>query len=365
MKKPSKGARKRKKSRIIFLLSTLLASLLVAVLLIIYIKTNNDKVSYKASANQIASASGTFVTLLFSRSEMTAADNCIQNDNGIARLDTIVAPYLQTLGMSGTGSLETGKTQDSAPFCTHSNDSLGASWADATNLTQAYGWNFVSHTATYPSKMNKLTPYQQYDQTCGSAATIDAHNLPGGHGLIAYPGVQPTPVAMQTNYGANCFAWGRLYNNKLVTASSAATMSPYWQYTSAVLGGPCNNTSAACYTFTAQGSKRYRLPSSIIAQINALQSGQWYTLQAYILVTGTNPSYSQNKTQWDCTSSDPTLHWSNDVERYCYSDWQQIVRAIALNPNIMVTDPFTVGIAFGRPASYNFPRPTPLPTPTP
>jgi len=34
------------------------------------------------------------------------------------------------------------------------------------------------------------------------------------------------------------------------------------------------------------------------------------------------------------------------------SDWQQIVNAIAAMPGVTVTDPLTVGMAFGRPATY-------------
>jgi hypothetical protein len=65
-----------------------------------------------------------------------------------------------------------------------------------------------------------------------------------------------------------------------------------------------------------------------------------------------NPGYSQNATRWDCTSPNPALYWTDDDERYCYSDWQQIVNAIAAMPSLTVTDPLTVGVAFGRPASY-------------
>lgn len=311
-----------------------------------------------------ASTSGPFVTLLFSRSEVSASDNCTQNDTNIARLDTTVAPFLQSLGFGGTGTLVTGSTQQSTYLCTHYNDSLGASWDAATTLAQQYGWSFVSHTADYPgpAKMARLTPQQQYNETCGSAATIDSHGLPGGHGMIAYPGAQSSPTAMQTAYGQNCFAWARTYNNKGLTPSSAATTAPYWQNTEAVMGGPCNDKlQPTCYNMTAQGSKRYTLPSKIVAQIQALQPGQWLTIQAYLLVNGTNPAYTQNQTQWDCSSSNSADHWTNDVERYCYADYQQIVNAIsAYNQNastngttpITVTDPLTVGQAFGRPATY-------------
>jgi V8-like Glu-specific endopeptidase len=107
---------------------------------------------------------GPYVTLLFSRTEMSAADNCVEDDDNIARLDTVVAPYLQSLGMAGTGTLVTKRTGDTARHCTHYGEDLTASWADATNLAQNYGWHFVSHTATCPglAKIESLTPQQAY-----------------------------------------------------------------------------------------------------------------------------------------------------------------------------------------------------------
>src|SRR5689334_8879013 len=49
-----------------------------------------------------AAASKMYGTLYFSRSEVTAADACTPDDSGIARLDTTVAPFLQSLRMAGT-----------------------------------------------------------------------------------------------------------------------------------------------------------------------------------------------------------------------------------------------------------------------
>jgi len=298
---------------------------------------------------------GPFVTLLFSRSEISAADNCVEDDTNIARLDTTVAPYLQSLGMAGTGTLVTKRTEDTTRHCTHYNDDLTASWADATNLAQNFGWSFVSHTATYPTlaKIESLTPAQAKAETCGSAATIKAHGLPGAAGMIAYPGSytkNPAVVNLQTQYSSTCFDWGRQYDQAKhgVTMKSQATTPPYWQYTIAVVGGPCNDPSQPCYTVHVQNG-RYTLPSTIIARIEALKPGQWYTLQAYLLVTGKNPKYALNKMRWDCTSSDPALHWTNTTVRYCYSDYQQILQAIAADPSITVTDPLTVGRAWGRP----------------
>ncbi len=301
--------------------------------------------------------SGPFATLLFSRSEMTAADNCTADDTGIARLDTTVAPYLQSLGMTGVGTLETGVTGDTSNFCTHGGDSVTASWADAQNLATSYGWSFGSATATYPGPalMAKLTPAQQYQQTCGSSAALAAHGLPGANGIIDYPGAQSPPVALQTTYGARCFAWGRLYNSTGITSSTAGATAPYWQNTMALRGGPCNDPAAPCHSITATGSKRYTDPASVIAEIGALQPGQWLTIQSYLLVTGarTPAPGDPNQTAWDCTSPDPADHWSNDVERYCYSDWQAVAAALAARPDITVASPQTVGEVFGRPATYD------------
>jgi hypothetical protein len=147
---------------------------------------------------------GPFVTLLFSRSEISAADNCVEDDTNIARLDTVVAPYLQSLGMAGTGTLVTKRTDDTTRHCTHYNDDLTASWADATNLAQNYGWSFDSHTATYPTlaQIQSFTPAQAMAQTCGSEQTIAAHGLPGAAGMISYPGSytkNPAVVKLQTD----------------------------------------------------------------------------------------------------------------------------------------------------------------------
>ena len=298
-----------------------------------------------------AAASKMYATIYFSRAEITAADNCTLDDTGIARLDTTVAPYLHSLGMAGTASLVTAKTFKTHGNCTHNNDSLTASWAQATSLATTYGWHFVSATATYPPNITRLPPAQQQAETCGSANTIDNHGLPGAHGLIAYPGAQALPRTVQAQYGAKCFAWGREYQKDGTTTASMGTTAPYWQFTRALNGGPCNDPAAACYTIPAQGSTQYALPAEIIALVDALKPGQWLTLQSYILVTGKNPPYAHNGTRWNCTSPNPDLHWTNDVERYCYNDFQQIMQVIKAR-GIKVADPLTVGVAFGRPATY-------------
>jgi len=298
-----------------------------------------------------AAASKMYATLYFSRSEITGADACTLDDTGIARLDTTVAPYLQSLRMAGTGSLVTDVTRKTKNNCTHNGDSLTVSWAQATSLAQTYGWHFVSATASYPDNITALSPMQQQAETCGSANTIDTHGLPGAHGLIAYPGAQGMPATVQARYGVKCFAWGRQYDKSGTTTAAMGATAPYWQLTRAFNGGPCNDPTAPCYTVAAHGSPRYAMPAEIIALVDALRPGQWLTLQSYILVTGKNPPYVHNGTRWNCTSPDPDMHWTNDVERYCYNDFQQVVRAIKAR-GIIVADPLTVGVAFGRPAIY-------------
>jgi hypothetical protein len=304
------------------------------------------------SSEAAPAAPGPYVTLLFSRTEMTAADNCVTNNAGVARLDTTVAPYLTSLGLRATGTLVTDRTKANALTCVHDMSSMSASWAQATSLSTTHGWRFVSHTATYPSNLAALTPTQARAETCGSAQAIEAHGLPGARGLIAYPGFQQSPTQLHTQYGDGCFAWGRTYGSAGTTAMSAGTTAPHWQNTVSVNGGACNVATAPCYTIASVGNPRYQLPSRFAAYLAALEPGEWFTLQAYVLVTGRSPAYSTSPIRWDCTSTNVRRHWTNDNERYCYQDWQEVVRMVRAVPAVTVTDPLTVGVAFGRPATY-------------
>src|SRR5207244_5768837 len=57
-------------------------------------------------------------------------------------------------------------------------------------------------------------------------------------------------------------------------------------------------------------------------------------------VTGYQPGH------WDCTSPNAQEHWTNDTERYCWNDYLAVVSA--LPANVTVTDPASVGAAWGR-----------------
>src|SRR4051794_15707643 len=72
-----------------------------------------------ASGNAQRAVAGPYASLLFSRTEITAADNCVIDSRGIARLDTVVAPYLAARGMTATGTLTTDATRPAQLRCTH------------------------------------------------------------------------------------------------------------------------------------------------------------------------------------------------------------------------------------------------------
>jgi hypothetical protein len=288
---------------------------------------------------------GPFVTFLFSRTEVGLAVDCRPVVGNLAPLSTTVAPWLASQGLTATGTIVTRRTAQNTPTCAHWGRSLTATWSQAAGLAARYGWTFVSHTATYPSNMARLTPAQQSAETCGSGRTLDAHGLPGAHGMVAYPGAQPLPERLQETYGSRCFAWGRSYGGGPTTTVDGATF-PYWQHNGpSPNGGACHLTGQPCSRVVASGTTiPYILPAWIISSVRMMRAGQWMTIQAYLLVTG-------HTAHWDCSSRDVLAHWTDDNERYCWTDWQQIARAVRAS-RAAVTDPLSVGVAFGRPSTY-------------
>src|SRR5687768_13122583 len=72
-----------------------------------------------AAYNSPAALDKAYLTLLFSRSEITAAIRCVQNDAGVARLDTVVAPELARRGLRPTGTVQTAETLENGYRCIH------------------------------------------------------------------------------------------------------------------------------------------------------------------------------------------------------------------------------------------------------
>ncbi len=291
-----------------------------------------------------ASPPGPFVTFLFSRTEQWPAQNCLPDLQGGVSLTGTVAPYLSSLGIAATGTVNTLATA-STEGCVHHDETLASSWSDLTALA-GYGWTFGPHEYDGPAKVDTLTPAQDWNVTCGQAQALALHGLGPGTGMIAYPGAQgtsPAIASLQANYGASCFDWGRTYGPSGLTTQQNGQTAPYWQQTLVLKGGP------------GTGSPAYTSPAAVIAKIQALQPGQWLTIQVYLLVTGTNPP--GDSITWSC-GQPGIASTSSDVERYCYSDFQQVAQAAATTPGVTVTDPLTVGTAFGRSAP-GMPPPSP------
>ncbi len=327
-----------------------------------FINSAGRAVSRTATLTVRAGLPGPFVEMIFSRSEMTAADNCVPDDTGIARLDTTIAPYLASLGMTATGSVETAPAQQSADWCAHYNDTMVSSW-DQLSALGARGWTFVSHSADYPYESqiwSAMTPDQMWAETCGSAQVIDAHGLKGGSDVYLWPNSTGQPGSINefalSTYVEPCFGTSRVYSSG-ISATSDLSTSPYRQSVRGATGGSCNTSGLPC---SRAGQLAYRTPAQIISAIQSLQPGQVMTLQAYVLVTGKNPPYSSNNTRWDCTSSNPNLHWTNDAERYCWSDLQQVFNYLVRSGK-GITQPGVVNAAAGRTGYSDQPTP-PAPT---
>lgn len=192
-----------------------------------------------------------------------------------------------------------------------------------------------------------MTPGQQWDETCGSARVIDQHGLVGGDTLFAWPNnkVVSSPLV---NFVEPCFGTSRTYGAG-ITSATRVNAAPYEQSTRSLNGGNCSDPSAPCYKFNAP--RTYVSPAAVISQINALRPGQWYTLQQYLFVTDVNPVYGASKDRWDCTAANPADHWTNDAERYCWTDVKTIYRDIASRiaaGKLVLADPGGVEAAFGR-----------------
>jgi hypothetical protein len=116
--------------------------------------TSAYTLSYSAATSVPQTTGGGYLTLLFSRSDVTAADDCVENDTGVARLDTVVAPELARRGLTAVGSVQTGNTNDTALSCdgtTHGRRSMQASWATVTDpKTVAQAWGRTNYSPPAP-----------------------------------------------------------------------------------------------------------------------------------------------------------------------------------------------------------------------
>jgi hypothetical protein len=293
---------------------------------------------------------GPFLTLLFSRSELSLANRCVPDNVNVVRLDTGVAPELHRRGLKGTGTVQTSVTRMDHRGCVHFKGAITASWPDLERLRDQYRWSFVSHSRTFETNLGEVSARALYRETCGTLRVLRKHGHERADGLFAYPN-NKWSVRVQRRV-AKCFAFGRRYNRE-PGLKRTVMRKPFFQNTEGISGGRCHLAGAPCVRLPS--ITKYRSPVVIADQLARLTRGRWLTLQAYVLVTGSRPG------EWDCTSPNWKLHWSIDPERYCWVDYLQILDAIPGYVNVV--DPKTVARVWGRKDDDYSPPPPPPPPP--
>jgi len=327
--------------------SSLLRALFVSALLAcVAAASAGAQLAASPSTTQSATKRGPFVTLLFSRTEVMLAHRCVPDDTDVVRLDTEVAPELHRRHLKATGTVQTGVTRMAHRGCVHFKGALTASWPDLERLHEHFRWSFVSHSRTYATNLDRLSTRELYRGTCGTLRVLRKHGYTRADGLFAYPNNKWTTKIQQQV--SRCFAWGRRYEGE-PGLKRELMREPFFQPTEGISGGKCHLAGASCVHLPTV--VKYKSPVAIADQLKSLTRGNWLTLQSYVFVTGSRAG------QWDCTSPDWRLHWSSDVERYCWVDYLRILDAIPDRVNVV--DPKTVARAWGRKDDTYSPPPPP------
>jgi hypothetical protein len=247
-----------------------------------------------------------------------------------------VAADLQARGFSATTTVVVDRTGSTTERC--QGGDIYASWPDLQALA-ADGWSFISDGMTH-NDIVTMSRTGQMEESCGSLAAFTQHGLDGS-GLFAY-GDNKFSTAIQKSIVEECYMYGRTYRGGV---NNRATMSSIgFQNTNSITGGACNTVGHPCYTtITGQAGKHYMSPVTLATLVAGEKGDRWIDLQFYLLVSGVehNGAYS-----WDCTSPDWTLHWTSQTEMYCANDFDSILDSVPAG--IVVTDPGTVGTAWGR-----------------
>jgi hypothetical protein len=291
-----------------------------------------------ASLTSTALAGPGYLTLTFDRAQYVEV---VKTGSGCAPLpNTVTLPSvldeLKRRNLRPVAQVVTGYTGEATRLCR--DPALIASWADLQAWHAQYGLEAVSLTRSKPD-MRKLSAAQQRDESCGTLPSFTMHGFDRAWGLFNYPNDSWTDQ-IQRSIVAGCFAYGRDYNAGVNTKPVPA---PYLAKVRQVIGGDCNATGQPCTKGPAP--RRYILPAQYIAEM-AVKPDQWRVLQAYRFAVGAQAG------KWDCTSSDPRLHWTWKSETYCWVDYLKVLDAIPRNGSVVVTDPATVATAW-----HQWPRP--------
>jgi hypothetical protein len=292
----------------------------------------------------VAGADGPgYLTLSFGRTQWVTAKDCVRLPNTVD-LGT-VATELDGRGLVGTGNVVTGRTPETGLRC-FGGYVLHPGWDRLAQLRDDRGWTFVSASATYPN-FATLTAEQQRMESCGTLRTFEDHGHMRAWGSFAYPNDSYSTTA-QTDVVSTCFAYGRTYDDSLPLSTANENVrsemtAPWFQRTTSVFGGSCNDPTLACYS--ASYVRRY----SSVTDLRRLMSvgpDRWFNVQAYRFVVGARGVLGRSGMNWDCRSSDWRAHWASASELYCWVDYKRILNAIP--EGVVVTDPATVAEAWGR-----------------
>jgi hypothetical protein len=235
---------------------------------------------------------------------------------------------------------------------------ITASWNDLAELRDEYGWTFVGDsmpiynangdiTKSRP-KMNELDPVEQYRQSCGSLEVLEANGHTRGGGLFAYAGNR-IDLEAQDNIVSTCYAFSRSYGAPANVLDSMA--APWFASTLSVPGGNCNDPAESCFdqhlTRPGWSSRHYLDREDLLARLSP-DDGTWHIVQFYRLVEGARLETEgpDDGNYWDCTSPDPSKHWTSKDELYCAVDFRWAIDN--LNPAVNVVDAAFVADLIGR-----------------
>ena len=284
-----------------------------------------------------------YLTLSFGRTQWVSAKDCVRLPNTIDLGQ--VAGEFRARGLVGTGNVVTGRTSEMGLRCVNG-FVLHPGWNRLATLRDRSGWTFVSASKTY-ANIASLTQEQQRDESCGSLQAFEDHGHTRAWGLFAYPN-DSYSVDAQRDVVSACFAYGRTYDDSLPLGAKnlnvRSEFSPPWfQRTSSLFGGSCNDPSLPCYS--AGFVRRYGSVTDLRRLVH-VGADRWFNLQAYRFVTGARGSLDRAGMNWDCTSPDWRAHWASASELYCWVDYKRILNAIPAS--VVVTDPASIAEAWGR-----------------
>jgi hypothetical protein len=316
-----------------------------------------------------------WLTIQFGRSAWGAAGGgaCspyTDRENGSVFLDEI-ASYLSERGYTAQGSVPFGHidpdpTVRKCPWNGH----VSASLNDLAALRNDHGWTFVADSiGPLPSNpsdrpgMSELSCDDQITSATASLAQLQKFGHVRGWGLLAAPAGGWTE-GVRDRIASPFYAFSRLYgyNQRITLNTEEKARAGDWAYFRSVSGGLCNDPDADCYDHYVRGSYpkefRYRPPEELLVSMVA-EPGTWRGVQFYRLVRGAklpddypgsadDPAGTGRESYWDCTSSDPNLHWTSRAELYCYEDFTDVIdRLNRDHPDVITTDTAHVATTWG------------------